>query len=261
MTENRTIQLAAIPIGGKGGFVWNRLHGEREEICDALLKGSETPSQPIPSQPLLQARLRRIDDALDRLMSGAYGICSRCGRAIEETSLDVDPAWSRCLDCWVRETGDTHLTRNENRVSCCEPGSLIMLEKLESFDTLLLRTHNNDYRILLLDPKSGRALIEGGSLINEPREALVRGSSQPGEPFNKGSICVGCRLELWVDERVLLTSPVRSIEVKRSAPAESTRDILEALNSTSLHRLAEQEVQEDESKRFSFQEQDPSRRG
>jgi len=61
-----TIQLAEVPIGGKSGAVWNRLHGEREDICEALLKRSEPASK-----ELLQARLRTIDDALDRLMSGS----------------------------------------------------------------------------------------------------------------------------------------------------------------------------------------------
>ena len=38
MNENRTIHLVDIPIGGEAGFIWNRLHGEREDICEALLK-------------------------------------------------------------------------------------------------------------------------------------------------------------------------------------------------------------------------------
>ena len=128
MVENRTIQLAAIPIGGKGGLVWNRLHEEREDICEALLKCSESSFQPLQNQQLLQARLRRVDDALDRLMSGSYGICSRCGHAIEETTLDIDPAWGSCLDCWLREAGDTHLTRNESHLSGSEPHSQTLLE-------------------------------------------------------------------------------------------------------------------------------------
>lgn len=66
MREERSIQLAEIPIGGKEGFLWNRLHGEREELCEALVK-EETEGE----RHLLQARLRSIDDALDRLMSGA----------------------------------------------------------------------------------------------------------------------------------------------------------------------------------------------
>jgi hypothetical protein len=72
MREERTIPLAEIPIGGKDGFTWNRLHGEREEICEALVK-EETPGK----RHLLQARLRRIDDALDRLMSGSFGGSTR----------------------------------------------------------------------------------------------------------------------------------------------------------------------------------------
>ena len=37
MTENHTIHLVDIPIGGKEGLVWNRLHSEREDISGALL--------------------------------------------------------------------------------------------------------------------------------------------------------------------------------------------------------------------------------
>ena len=64
MNENHTIKLVEIPIGGKGGFAWNRLHGEREDICEALLKDDDCKES-------LQKRLRQVDDALDRLMSDA----------------------------------------------------------------------------------------------------------------------------------------------------------------------------------------------
>lgn len=62
MNQN-PIHLIEVPIGGKDGFVWNRLHEEREEICEALLKN------PKSGRELLQLRLRKLDDALDRLMS------------------------------------------------------------------------------------------------------------------------------------------------------------------------------------------------
>lgn len=71
MNENRTIKLLEIPIGGKSGFTWNRLHGEREEICEALLKDSGSISD--ERRHSLQARLRTVDDALDRLMTKSYG--------------------------------------------------------------------------------------------------------------------------------------------------------------------------------------------
>ena len=101
-----------------GCFVWNRLHSEREDICEALVKESLPKSQSQLQeasileearraarwhQELLQARLRKIDDALDRLMSGSYGNCCKCGRWIEDTKLDFDPAAAFCVACWERQ--------------------------------------------------------------------------------------------------------------------------------------------------------------
>jgi len=100
MNENRTIKLVEIPIGGNGGFIWNRLHGEREEICEALSKDSADDGK-----ESLQTRLRNVDDALDRLMSGSYGNCSKCGAAIDEAKLGIDPTLALCLDCWTGEHG------------------------------------------------------------------------------------------------------------------------------------------------------------
>ena len=88
MTENRTIQLAEIPIGGEDGAVWNRLHGEREDICEALLKRSELTFE--TNQDLLQARLRKIDDALDRLMSGSYVKYNAAAESLEIISATLD---------------------------------------------------------------------------------------------------------------------------------------------------------------------------
>ena len=105
-----------------------------------------------------------------------------------------------------------------------------MTFEAKRFDTILLRTHNSDYRILLLDPKTGRALVEGGSYLLEPGEAFIIGSASPGSAFNGRAICIGERLEMCVNEKMLLTSPVNSVEVKQNAAAESLETI-----STALH--------------------------
>jgi RNA polymerase-binding transcription factor DksA len=97
ITQQHTIQLAEIPFAGQGGSVWNRLHDEREDICEALLK--ETDELSGAHCQSLQARLRRLDDALDRLMSGSYGFCARCGHPIEPVRLALDPAAGSCRDC------------------------------------------------------------------------------------------------------------------------------------------------------------------
>lgn len=216
MNENRTIKLVEIPIGGKGGFTWNRLHGEREDICEALLTDGVDDRK-----ESLQARLRKVDDALDRLMSGSYGNCSNCGAAIDEAKLDIDPALALCLDCWTSEHGPSASSLDS---------SYVVLETLNPYDTILLRTHNSEYRILLLDPKIGRALVEGGEYLVEPSEALVRGSAAPGHAFKAGAISIGSRLEMWVEEQALLTSVIKSVHVNHNVEAESVVNISSALH-------------------------------
>ena len=230
MTENSTIQLVEIPIGGKGGAIWNRLHGEREDICQALLKRPEPASPAHQRQQLLQARLRNIDDALDRLMSGSYGFCSKCGRPIEGATLSVDPAWALCLDCGNRELNASRVSKNESELGDSDSRGEIKLENLNLFDTILVRTYNSDYRILLLEPKIGRALIEGGNHLLEPSEGLVKGSALPGSAFKAGAICVGGHLEMWVNDQAFLTSPINSVEVKHNAAADSLELISAALH-------------------------------
>lgn len=210
MSENRTIHLIEIPIGGRGGYTWNRLHSEREDICEALLKDDERKES-------LQARLRKVDDALDRLMSGSYGICSSCGQSIDDRRLDIDPALELCIDCWGRESG----------LQLSSSGD-VMLESLNAFDSIVVQTYHSVYHILLLDPKTGRALIDGGEYLTEPSEALLKGSL--GSEFKVGTISVGCRLEMWVDERVFLTSPIKSVHVKHNSALESVQDISAALH-------------------------------
>ena len=105
------------PLEQNGGTVWHRLHSEREDICEALLKAPASDNEILIAddmskeqamkaesyrRSLLQARLRKVDDALDRLLAGSFGNCSRCGNWIEDTKLDFDPAIALCFGCWVR---------------------------------------------------------------------------------------------------------------------------------------------------------------
>lgn len=116
MSANLTILAVDNPANAHG-VVWHRLHSEREEICEALLKESAPSYENLGAKPtsteptmnavnwhreLLQARLKKVDDALDRLMAGTYGECCRCAKWIEDTKLDFDPAIAYCLGCWPR---------------------------------------------------------------------------------------------------------------------------------------------------------------
>jgi hypothetical protein len=107
----------------------------------------------------------------------------------------------------------------------------VRLNSLRQFDTILVHTMNSDYRILLLDPTRGRALIEGGNWLTEPREGSVTGSQLHGSIFKPGSIAIGHHLEMWVDEKIINTSPVQSIHVDHHDAAESIEAIRAAVHS------------------------------
>ena len=118
MSTNLNILAIDDPNARKSGVVWHRLHSEREDICEALLKdwaagfeglaGAQAMSNEDARRTgswhreLLQGRLRKVDDALDRVMSGSYGNCSHCGKWIEDPKLEFDPAIAFCIDCWQR---------------------------------------------------------------------------------------------------------------------------------------------------------------
>lgn len=113
MSANLCISVIDNRVAQNGGLVWCRLHSEREEICEALLQEVHLTSAQLHDsalseeiiqtanwhRELLQARLCKIDDALDRLMSGSYGICSKCGRWIDDTKLDFDATTAVCGEC------------------------------------------------------------------------------------------------------------------------------------------------------------------
>lgn len=216
------------------GMVWNRLHSEREDICEALLReyrpgfessregnegGNEVPGRTaFWHRELLQSRLRKIDDALDRLMSGSYGNCCKCGRWIEDTKLEFDPAIAFCLDCWAHEL--KRLASEPSAAETRKDTSGVAIETLAPFDTIRIHTQNSEYRIFLLDPKTGRAIVQGGSHFVEPVDAIVNGSVGSDYIPKLGWIGPGCRLEMITNQGIASTSPVQSIEVDRQLAVE-----------------------------------------
>ena len=117
MIVNLGIPLFKNSVGRSGGADWYRLHAERENVCEVLIKESRSshskpgalglsPEDTLRARnwhrDLLQRRLGKIDDALDRLMTGSFGDCSKCGKWIEDTTLDLDPAIAFCVTCWEK---------------------------------------------------------------------------------------------------------------------------------------------------------------
>ena len=92
------------------------------------------------------------------------------------------------------------------------------LDTLAPLDTICVQTRNSSYRIFLLDPKTGRVLIEGGH-FGEPVDAWLYGSTAGGT-FSFGSIEVGMRLEFWTNDKHISTSPVKSFHIETHALIE-----------------------------------------
>ena len=94
----------------------------------------------------------------------------------------------------------------------------VAIDKLSPLDTICVQTRNSNYRIFLLDPKTGRALIQGGPFA-EPVDALVNGSVIKST-FKSAWIGIGMRLEFWTEGKLTSTSPVQSCQVEAHMPTE-----------------------------------------
>jgi RNA polymerase-binding transcription factor DksA len=109
--------LGDAPLVRTGGEIWEWLQGEKEEVahelvsegplCQTAVSGvqeaeaSEENGREIEwhHRGQLEARLREVNDAQDRLMDGAYGRCTDCGAEIGCERLAADPAVSLCITC------------------------------------------------------------------------------------------------------------------------------------------------------------------
>jgi len=67
---------------------WEELATEREG--DEVLEGMGLTGQ---------LEIRRIEAALERIASGEYGICAKCGAEIGDARLDVLPYTPFCRNC------------------------------------------------------------------------------------------------------------------------------------------------------------------
>lgn len=113
-SSNSTITSPASAINGQ---VWNLLEELKQEVRHELLDGGPLcQSAPDDSsddlaiiadsreiewhhRAQLEARLRDIDDAQDRLLEGNYGKCIECDKRISAARIMADPVISLCLSC------------------------------------------------------------------------------------------------------------------------------------------------------------------
>jgi RNA polymerase-binding transcription factor DksA len=111
------METAVTKADPSGGQIWDRLQELKEEITAELID-EETWSQAQPDadrvekalaaesgeidwmhRSQLEARLRDITDAQNRMVVSRYGECVECGEQISAARLAADPAVSLCLRC------------------------------------------------------------------------------------------------------------------------------------------------------------------
>lgn len=105
------------PIVRASEEVWERLQSEKQTLAsDLLAEGPLCQSEVRGLQETdaseenwraiewhhrgqIEARLRELNDAQNRLMVGGYGRCTDCGGAIESRRLRAVPEATLCVTC------------------------------------------------------------------------------------------------------------------------------------------------------------------
>jgi hypothetical protein len=92
----------------------------------------------------------------------------------------------------------------------------VALRTLSPFDMICARTLNHEYFIFVIEPDTGKALVQGGRYFSEPIEATVSGSTFGGCMLKIGFLGVGLRMEICAGGQRIVTSPVKSLRIEHS---------------------------------------------
>ncbi|SRR6266542_4882689 len=113
----QTVEGLGEPLVPTGCEIWEWLQGEKENVAREILSDgslSHTPERAMQESEAseeygrevewrlrgrLEARLRELSEAQDRLVEGDYGRCRDCGAEIDGRRLAADPAAALCMIC------------------------------------------------------------------------------------------------------------------------------------------------------------------
>lgn len=94
LERDREKLFAQIKEGGSRLDFGDDVDSFDEEADEAEEMGAQ-----LGIENVLRKRISRIDAALDRIKSGAYGICKKCGKEIPKRILDAAPESALCDKC------------------------------------------------------------------------------------------------------------------------------------------------------------------
>ena len=93
LLNKKTELLVALEINCK------RLAEDQREAGEDQISISHEESVRLRINRVLYGQLKQVESALDRLDSGAYGICLGCGMPITSKRLQAIPWASHCIAC------------------------------------------------------------------------------------------------------------------------------------------------------------------
>lgn len=53
----------------------------------------------LPQEYALEVKLKNVNEALEKIKKGSYGICENCNKEMPKERLEVNPSAKKCLDC------------------------------------------------------------------------------------------------------------------------------------------------------------------
>ena len=74
-----------------------------ENAIEDAAKKREEYERDLPVEYLLETKLKRIEAALQKIKTGKYGICEKCGKEISKERLEVIPEAELCIKCKKNE--------------------------------------------------------------------------------------------------------------------------------------------------------------
>ena len=98
---------------------------------------------------------------------------------------------------------------------CEDPWSNgVQVDLREDMEKLAVRTGNTLYEITIIEGRTGEILIRGGRFFPELTPARLTGATMGGSFCKMRGIYVGFRMELNVQGRRFVTTPVESIGIE-----------------------------------------------
>jgi len=100
----------------------------------------------------------------------------------------------------------------------------IAIQSLEPGTPLIVQTRNSQYRVVVLDGLDLDVIVKGGQRFPDATRVRLEGATAGGSLLKIGWIGVGLRVEMSVDGRRIITSPVRWVTIEGVSPPYTRHD-------------------------------------